>query len=575
MSGLFSTLSLTNRALQNYQTAIQTTGHNIANANTEGYSRQRVEITSNQPQFIGGGYVGTGADVTAITRAIDQGLQSRMQYSESQLGRYDTVAQYLSQVEVMFGELSDTDLSSAMENFFNALNDFSNRPEDLTARTQVLQNAQYMADSFGQLAVNLNQLRTDMSNQIEVQVGEINRLATEIAGLNEEIQRLEVGGARFGQANDLRDRREQALRELSNLVQIRTHETSTGVVNVLIGSDFLVLDDDIAEVGVKTTVTPDSKIKTPVFTFDNKELELAGGALYGLVEARDTLVGGYLNDLNTLANTVIREMNNLQAQGRGLVGQTSVTSGVNLSDGLDSTTPLNQAGLPFPITDGSFNIRVVNELTNTTTEINIEIDQDGLNNNDTTLESLRDQINAKLSLDFPMMSATINTDGSFTLSSADPNFTFYFNNDNTGVLSALGMNRFFAGSRAIDIVVAPELGGNPQLLAGATSTNPGDNSNASAMAQLRYQKLFNNNTTTVEDFYQGIVGTLGVQAADYQSRAINQDYLNTQLVNERESLSGVNLDEEATNLITFQRAFQAAARVISVIDQMMQTLLNV
>jgi flagellar hook-associated protein 1 FlgK len=198
----------------------------------------------------------------------------------------------------------------------------------------------------------------------------------------------------------------------------------------------------------------------------------------------------------------------------------------------------------------------------------ITVDLDKLAPADTTFSGIVAQIDALANI-----AATLTSDNKIRLQSGSSDIRFSFAHDTSGFLAAAGLNAFFSGSTADDLAVNPSLAQNTKWLSGAQSNPTGDNANALAFIALRDLASIDG-TTTFEDFFQGVAGDVGVQTAAFKGRFENQALLAQQLENQRERISGVNIDEEAVHMIQFQRAFQASARFIGVIDDLLDTLIN-
>jgi flagellar hook-associated protein FlgK len=229
--------------------------------------------------------------------------------------------------------------------------------------------------------------------------------------------------------------------------------------------------------------------------------------------------------------------------------------------------------LSFPIQNGSFDLVVTNEATGSQDVYNITIDLDkSLGAGPTITDETLDSIVAQLNATSPFVAASVTAENKLEITSNSPEIKFSFAQDTSGFLGAIGMNSMFEGVDAGSIKVNEDLLRNPSLLSVAQSNSPGDNSNAIAFSALRSTSVFE--AETFEELYQNLVGRLGVQTAETQNRLENQTLVQQQLENQRERVSGVNIDEEAVKMLQFQRAYQASARFIGVVDSLMETLLG-
>jgi flagellar hook-associated protein 1 len=633
---LFSSIGTALTGLQATMAALQTTGHNIANAATPGYSRQRAELVVARPQQFGRLQIGRGVNLAAVRRSVDASLEERLRDSASTLAGLGAESDTLRRLEDLLGALSDTDLAGQMDRLFGSLQDFSANPEDLSTRRQVLGSAETLAQSLNSLSQRVRESREQLNGDVRVAIDDINRFAAQIADLNVQIVATEKGGLGFGTANDLRDRRDLLLRELSDRVAITAVETSNGEVNVLAGSAFLVFGSERYEVSSAETAEDGVLRVTPVFASGNAELAIRGGRLRGLLDARDGVLADAGRDLDRLASSLAYEFNRVQSTGQGLerfADLTSLYSVPNLgaplavdsrstaTSTLDTLTDASLIGaadptgrdlrietganapdvrrivafdpatgtlffdrplraplaigtryqirdLPFPVVNGGFQVLLTNEVTGVQESFQVDVDLDRLGA-DTTMSDLVAQLNA-LS---PGLQASLTSDNRLRLRTTASELRVSFANDSSGFLAAAGLNAFFSGSRASDLALDPTLAGRPELLSGALSSSAGDNSGALAFAALRDVRAVLGEQT-FEEFYQGVVGRLGVDSAEAQGRLENQALIAQQLENQRERISGVNIDEEAVNMIQYQRSFQASARFIGVIDELLDTLVN-
>lgn len=571
MSSLFGAINTAANALRGQQTALRTVGHNIANANTEGYTRQRVILEAETPDVFRFGSIGNGVRVSKIERLIDQGLEQSLRESLSSFFGLEIADRELRRVELTFNEFGETDLDTALDRFFNAAEDLSLNPEDLATRRALVERGNVLADNIKFLSDSLTQQRRDLDAQIRVNVDETNRFLQEVASLNAQISRVEAASDQLGDANDLRDKRDTLLKELSSLFRIRTFENDRGQVTVVGGGEVLVQEARAVTLAVRDETDGEILLATVFSQETGRDLEFVDGRFGGALEARDQSITGILSELNTLAGGIIFETNKIHSEGRGLDGLSEVTS-TEAVDDLNAV--LTAAGLPFTAQNGHFDIAVENKLTGTTSTIRIDVDLDGIGA-DTTLTSLTAEINADAAAAGLGLTATINNLNRLTIQTTSNDLAFHFEDDTSNVLAALGINGFFQGEDARTIAVDDAVLADPARVAAAASLNQGDNTNILRLAQLRGERVLSNDNATVGEFARGLVTTLGVLAQDAEERLDTQDILNTQLQSEREAISGVNLDEEAIDLIRFQRAFQAAARFLAVVDGLIAELINI
>ncbi len=569
MAGIFSTLSIARSALQAHDAAIRTTGHNIANAGNEAYTRQRVIMTAAEPEHLASGLsIGTGVDILRIERILDAQIEESIRGSSAALKDLQTRSRVLGMVETALNDLEEYGIGPAMDKFFAALNDLAARPEDHTLRTLVVAAADALRDAFGFASDKLGEITGNLDEEVVTAAREINRLSGEIAALNEEVTLAENGGINAGTANDLRDRRDALVRRLSELTGAKAIETSTGAVNVVVGGDWLVYGTTAHELVLSEGARDGIPCTTVRFGGDGKLFQPATGEFAALRSLRDETLSEASTDIDNLAHAFIDQVNRLHATGEGLVRLTDV-EGTNAVT--SPTAALGDAGLPFSVQDGRFYFTVMNENTGALDSYDIAVDLAGPNA-PMTLYDLRDSINDAIAADHPEISARVTNDFRLAIDSESPSVTFGFREDTSGVVSALGLNTFFTGSGAADIDVNAMVRDDLDLLAAGHGGGVADNTNVLAMLELRDRESMDG--ATFENWWQGRIGALGVARAEASDLADNQQAIHDNLVAQREALSGVNLDEEAINLMQYQRAYQASARLLTVVDELLATLLQ-
>ncbi len=569
MAGIFSTLSVARSALLAQEAAIQTIGQNIANAGTEGYTRQKVELVSAKPQDIGNFSIGTGVEISRIERILDQQLEATLRDAGTSLNNLQTKSTMLGRIETVLNDLEDQGIGPAIERFFEALNDLSVTPEDHTLRREVVAAADALSDSFAFAADNLQSMRTDFNDELLTVADEINRMAEEVAQLNEQIVLSERGGQDPGTANDLRDRRDLLVKKLAERIDLTAVETSTGAVNISVDGSWLVFGQEAATITSENESADNGQpLHSFRFSTDGREFTPTDGSFGALLELRDTLVPGFQDSIDTVARTLAGAVNSVHAQGEGLKRFTELLS-VNAAH--SPTAALNQAGLPFDVTDGQFTLNVQNENTGHRDHYTISVnlsDPDAAMN----LQDLAAAVNSQVAADHPGITARLTNDFHLELDSDSENITFGFEDDSSGVLNALGLNTFFTGSNAKNLGVNDLVRGDLDYFAAGKGNGVADNTTVLDMLALRDENLIEN--TTLEKWWSGRIGELGVERAQARELAENQQAIYENLANQREALSGVNTDEEAINLLQHQRSYQAAARLLSVVDSLVQTLLQ-
>ncbi|HTL27623.1 MAG TPA: flagellar hook-associated protein FlgK [Tepidisphaeraceae bacterium] len=562
---LIGALNSAKTALAVQQAAIQVTGNNISNAGNADYTRQTANLAPSKDQQLRPGvFLGTGVDLTSVQRQIDDALEGRLRASNSDAEAADTTQQWLGRVESLFNELSDEDLSTQLSTFFNSWSNLANKPQDIGLRQVVIQNGDGVAKWFQNLRSQLGSLGSDVDDRTKALAGDADQLARQIADLNGQITIAEGGAG--GQANGLRDQRDAVLKQLSQLVDVKTVEDQ-GVVNIYVGSQPIVMGTQNRGIGIRTEVGADGKLTTNVVCkANNGALQLTSGQLGALTQVK-TQLAGVTDKVDTLASNLIFELNKLHASGQGLEGFSSVSS-TNLVDDPAKALSDPKSGLDFTPNNGSFVVHVKNKTTGLTTSTLVQVDLDGLNGNDTTLNSLATDIDNVTNI-----SASV-AGGQMKISADSPDVEISFSQDSSGVLAALGINNFYNGTDARDIAVSNTIKDRPALLAAAKNGEPADNQTARGIADLEQQSVKSLDGSTLKATYESMVNGVGTAAAAAKTNSEATQVVKQTLEAQREALSGVSLDEEAVNLMREQRAFQGAARLITAVNEMMDTVLN-
>ncbi len=559
-------LSIASGALQLYSLGIQVSGNNVANASTPGYVREELKIYPTAPYHIGAVLVGSGAQAAGVRQVLDQFLEARIHTANTDFSASDTRSQTYLSLQATVRELGDQDLSTSLNQLVQAVQDASNQPDDPAFRNIVVQQGALFAHDVTDLRRRVGELRESYSGQIRSLTEEANALIDQITALNPQIGRLEANGLDLSEAGGLRVQRLNALNRLSEIIPVRVQEQPSGAIDVFTNSDFLILagysqrleavvaptDAGVAEINVQTSVS-----KAPIGA--------NGGELGGLIESRDRILTGFLQQLDEFAGGVIHEFNKVHTSGEGLVGFTDVT-GTNFVN--DTTAALNAAGLAHPPEHGSFKLKVRNTTTAAVTEHSLAVDLDGIGA-ETSLEDLRTAIDA---LDH--VTAQITSERKLRITT-DSGYEVRFGEDSSGVLGSLGINTFFTGSKSDDIALNALIAADQRYFAGGRGGGPGDNTNALALAQVIDQSSTRLNGLSVDDFYTNLIGSLGQSAAAEEALSAGARDFRDSLVTQREQRSGVSIDEEAIQILQLQHNYQAAARIISTVDELLNTLLQI
>jgi len=561
-----SALQIGKAALLSYQSALQVVGNNVANAGVEDYARQSPRLSALAGVTLPEGLMpGGGVALTSLQRHVDTALEARLRSALSDEEQALIQQQTLSRIESLYDALSDQDLSSLLNEFFNAFEDVQNNPTDLPTRGVAISTGQAVANELNRMRTQLLNIHDQLNEQLVDVTQQASQLADQIADLNVRIVRAESTGQ--GAAAALRDQRDAAVKELARLIDVRAVETPEGALNVFIGNEPLVEYGRSRGLTTTEQLVGDRTVVTVRFADNNGQISVSSGQVAGILNARDTHTYEQIQQLDNLAAALIEQVNRLHSEGQGLEGLTDVTGAYCVQD---PDAALNAAGngLPFAPSHGSFKIVVTNESSGLSTEALIAVDLDGLG----TDMSLNDLATALTAVD--NITATVTGDNRLRIQ-ADNGFSFTFAEDSSGVLASLGINVFFTGRDARDIAVDPALADAPQRLAAATAGQPGDGTNAGRISSLADSGIEALGGLSVLEQWRSVVGALAVNSASVRNTTEAAHNVSQALQSEREAISGVNLDEEAILLMRFQRSFQAAARYISLVDQLVDEMLAI
>lgn len=572
---LTSSLQIGNSALNAAQLAIQVAGNNLANAATPGYSRQVAFMQTSRPDGTSGMSLGTGVRISGIRRQIDEALQARLWNGTSQEAAAHQQSSILSQIESTLGELGDSSLSKQFSTFFST---WSERANLTKSSAVVVQQGRQLSDFIRKLRSDLVNQKSQIDNQIGIQVQKADGALTKIAQLNEQIAAAESGGAESG---SLRDQRDALITEVSQYMDVTAVDQGNGFVNILVGSTPVVLGAHSRGVELRRESAGDGVAITVNLRDDGQSLEIQSGQIGASIANRSAAIDSTVSKLDTIASQLIFEVNKLHSTGINTdwLATTSSQLSIPLAD---RTRALNDpangtlSALPFEAVNGGFTVNVKSS-TGATQAIRINVDLDGLDNtgaagfgNDSSLQSITSAIDA-----IDGVSATIGPDGKLSIS-ADTGFSFAMSDDTSGALAVLGVNSYFTGTTASDIGIRSDLATTPSLLMVGRLTSTGFVENASAMqiSQLQNASIAGLGGQSISKSWLDSAQSLGVQTDAAMAIAEAASTVREGLDAQRAAVSGVSVDEESINLLTFQRQYQGAARFVSVVDEMTQTLIS-
>ncbi|MEW6326815.1 MAG: flagellar hook-associated protein FlgK [Thermodesulfobacteriota bacterium] len=567
MSGVNAILSIAKTALLTQQMAIEVTSHNVANVNTPGYSRQQLSMEANNPTPVRVGQIGTGVQAQSIIRYYDKFMTMKVDQKTSTMTGFEAKKSNMKIIETLFNETTEEGLSKLLGQFWAAWHDLGNNPAGEAERATLVEGAGLLVDQFQSLYSDLMRLSADMDINLDAGIEDINSLTGRIADLNVEIVSAGEGGEA---ANDLRDKRNYLVQQLAELMDINYFEISSGAYTIMSSSGHILVESDQSW-DLELSSGQVNWVSSTGARVEMTSSDVQGGKLGGWLAVKQDIIPDVLDKVNNLAESFIREVNSQHSQGIGLAPFTSAVTG---SHGVATGATHPIADLPYgsEVQAGSLKIWVYDAL-GAATEVSVT------NAGWTTLEDVVTDINTGLGA---LGTASIYTEGGKGYLRITPAATYSiaFSDDTTNILMAAGLNTFFDGYDSGTIALNSAITGNTDNIAagtiGATGDySLGDNENALALADLQIQEVdIGGESTTFNDYYNALVGEIGIMARGY-----NRDYEFSQnMVNQlsqlRDSISGVSLDEEMANLIKYQHGYEAAARLIQASDEMMQTLLS-
>jgi len=613
-------------ALQAFQQAIAVTSNNVANASTPGYDEETINLTATAPQSNGTLNVGAGVLVSGISRAFSQAEANQLNTSQSSLGSLNAVQNYTNQIDNLFGTTAGG-LTTALQTYYSGWSDVANDPTSTAARQALLGDAQSLAASFQSSSTQLNSLNSDVNTRITADVNQINSLGQSIATLNNQI----VAGTAGGQVpNTLLDQRDQLVSSLSQLVGVTTTTDTNGGMNVFVGNGQpLVLQG----VTTQLTTVPDQfnasqlEISTSNSNGVSISSSITSGDLGGLLSARNQVINPALNQLGQIATALSQSANLQQNSGLDLSGQ----FGANLfsvgapqatasSRNTDATTASVSVADTGALTADNYVLAYnagAYTLTDTTTGASVVPAGAGTTASPLTAAGLSivlsgthaagDQFliqptaqaagtfNVALSDPSKLAAAgAIATSASDTntggatiaagtvLDAANPNLlttaTIQFTSATTYSVNGAGSFAYTSGGNIAvkgwqtQITGSPAIGDVFTVQSNAAGT--GDNSNATAGANQQTQGVLDGGTQSISSAVSALVTGFGAQAAQINTAQTAQTAVNTQAQQAVQSTTGVNLDEEAANLMQWQQAYQAAAQVLTVANSLFTTLID-
>ncbi len=627
-------LSIGASALRAAQLTLDTTGNNIANAATEGYSRQRVDLATLPAQGAGSRFVGSGVTATGISRSYSQFARNEVLNYSTSSGRYQAYSELSLRMDRLLGT-SGAALNEALGSVFNAIQDMANSPTSIAEREVVLAELQSLAARQGSVFQGFDDLNSEISARIQAAVDEVNSLASGIAKLNDSIVVASAGG---GTPNDLLDKRDGLIQELSGLVSVTLTEQDDGAINLFVGgAQALVVGSRTEQLAAVADPYDASRLNVGVPGGVSINGEISGGALRGLLDVRAEVLDPALEELGLLSLGITETLNAQQRLGTDLNGnlgtdllaQISIpVAGNTLNAG--SATPTVNIVDADQLQSDSYRLDFAAgnwTLTRLSDSQSISgagpLQMDGLNvdvsagvpaNNDSFLirpgragaagfAAIASDPRALAAASPLRAEASLGNSGSAAIAAPEiadtidlplaGTVTMTFNPDALGpgvpgydVTGAITTTVAYDPATDADgISVSLGLTGVSFTLSGVpaagdvisinnTGSGSGDNSNALALGALRDQSRLEGGTASFQDVYSGLLSGVATRTAQAEAGLEVEAALLVQAEETRSSISGVNLDEEAANLLRFQQQYQAAAQIIATADQVFNSLLN-
>ena len=646
------------------QRALDMIGNNIANAATEGYHRQRVDLSPAYAAVNGPVMIGGGVKIIGTTRIIDNLLEQEILRQQSLLEQVSQEFVTLRSIENAFGEFSSEEggLNAAIETFFNSLQDLVVHPTEAVWQNQTIMDADSLAARFRSLSGILTEMQSRITLEVENAVQSVNAFAAQVAELNIKIQDIEAIG---GNANNLSDQRDQYISEISQLIGVQTISREFGSVDVTTGQMLLVANGQTCE--LESGLDSNNELGIAVEGSSNYLSDTQGGKIGGLLSLKNDIVADIHTDLNNLAATIIEQINQYHVQGVGSEGSfTSLTGWANTSGDLadfstvaagytyirvtnTSTGEITRTAIPVQQDAASDTLTEIAgfingaDVANITSSVNssnqltitadtgyeydfipavlpepetADIDFNGTSNptvsvsgiytgssNDTltfTVSGTGDVSVDTLTLTVKDIAlntiATINIGSGYAagdkidigdtgikialstgdLADGDSFSMDVFNDtDTSGILSAVGINTFFSGNSAETMNVNSNIITNPGLLATALGPEMTDNLNAKRMAEVKNQTIAGLNSLTCGDFYRRMSTGVGQMVSVKQISENSIEAMMLTLQNQQSETSGVDINDEAAQLLIYQQMFQAMAKYMSTLNSSMAMIMDI
>lgn len=606
MGGLLSSLNTPYTGLTGHQVMVDVTGNNIANANNEFYSRQVVRSSAQTPLWKQNYALGQGLNILTVERVHDEYSFMRYKKASSEKTFYDTSFSGLKEASAYYPEVDGVGIYKDLQSYFNAWKDLSTKAGDPAQKIALAEQAKTLTKNIQETRKSLEYLQQRLNDEMKVAVDEVNRLGEQIAILNKQIAEYENQDMNK-KANDLRDLRDQYEFEINNLIGCDVFKQNVQG-SACVDKDIADFDDDYTlTIGGKSIVDgtsfhplvlDNSENPSGIYTIkylrsDHKPYDLTNslnqgkvGALLDLIRTEDVLncngtlgkLQVYINDLDTFANGIIEATNNIYAES----SQRSAKSDQLTLDARDALTTSG-----YNVREGTFKV--------------VMYDKDGKElgarevtiNNLTTMQDIVNQLNGNVDdnkdgnplNDFDdRFQAVYNNDSkTFSITSKNPAEDIFISiqDNGTNFAGAFGVNRFFDGNDASNIELAQQYREDPTLIRAYREAVDGNFVVANKMQQLQFDKITftdykgEQREETISGYFRYIAGKVASETQATQTTLGTKEAVYSATKQEYKALCEVSVDDELVNLIRFQSGYSANAKMITTIDEMINTLLGI
>lgn len=628
MPSTFMGIEIGKRGVMSHSQALHTVGHNLANAETEGYSRQRVEVASAKPIYdpamnraAGPGQLGQGVEVVRVARFEDMLLEGRIVEKGGDFGYWSTREKWLNRAQSLYNDLSDDSIRNSMDNFFASWGALADKPENIEMRDEVISNSQLLMDRMNGTFKDFDNIRMDIDTEVVDSVRRVNELSENIASLNNQIVQVEALG---DEPNDLKDSRDIAIRELSELLNVEAEYQDDDELSITVDGKTLIQGKEFRK--LKVIEDPENEGLAKIqWAHDASDFTASGGGISSLIELRDVDIRGEIQKLDTMAVSFIDQVNEIHSKSFDLQGNTgrlffeeygyvnnvrgsydetgngefdsSYLFRISGSNQMDSKQQLGFDGeMTFNSANTVGQVTVAYRSTDTVGQVMDRINQSGSE-----------------------VVAGLNSEGRLTLRGAassdlaNPDFVIRHVEDTgeflvgfSGVLQESGaegaydwkwaatggedsVNRLAVGEE--NLQVAPNrhpsgwIGVNKEIQADVTKLSAADSYNgvskgekdgsaATSILELKESGKMIGQVKGYREYFGEVVSSIGSKtrrAIDTaRTAAVNLSHLDM----EKKSITSVNMDEELTDMLKFQHGYSAASRFITEIDKMLDIIIN-